>query len=225
VNIKVRQPLQKALIPVNTAAMREQLEKVEELIRSEVNVKEVQYLSDTDSFIKKKIKPNFVLLGKKLGGRMKAVAAAIGAFSQEDIAQLEKDGQYNLSIDGETVTLQLSEVEISSEDIPGWTVTSKGVLTVALDITITPELENEGNAREFINRIQKIRKDSGFELTDRVEVKVAASNGLKNSLAQFNDYICAEILADKLELVPEIDDGTEIEINDISLKVIVLKKG
>jgi isoleucyl-tRNA synthetase len=137
---------------------------------------------------------------------------------------MEKEGQYSLSIDGEAVTLQLSEVEITSEDIPGWTVANKGPLTVALDITLTPELENEGNAREFVNRIQKIRKESGFDLTDRIVVKVAASNGLKNSLAQFNDYICAEILADALELVPEIEDGTEIEINDISLKVIVLKK-
>ena len=156
---------------------------------------------------------------------MKAVASALSNFSQADISKMEKDSQYNLSIDGEPVILQLSEVEITSEDISGWTVAGKGSLTVALDVTITPELEHEGNAREFVNRIQKIRKESGFDLTDRIEVKVAASNGLKNSLAQFNDYICAEILADKLELVPEIEDGTEIEINDISLKVIVSKKG
>jgi len=225
VNIKVRQPLQKVLIPVLSKSMEEQLKKVEDLIKTEVNVKQVQYLSDTEGFIKKGIKPNFVALGKKLGPKMKAVSAALAAFTQDDIMKTEKEGQYNLSIDGEAVTLHLSEVEISSEDVPGWTVTSKGPLTVALDITVTPELESEGNAREFVNRIQKIRKESGFELTDRIVVKVAASNGLKNSLAQFNDYICAEILADKLELVPEIEDGTEIEINDTSLKVIVLKKG
>ena len=156
---------------------------------------------------------------------MKAVSSALMAFTQENISKIEKEGRYNLSIDGEDVMLQLSEVEITSEDIPGWTVATKGTLTIALDITVTPDLEREGNAREFVNRIQKIRKESGFELTDRIEVKVAASNGLKSSLAQFNDYICAEILADKLELVPEIKDGTEIEINDISLKVIVSKKG
>ena len=225
VNIKVRQPLQKVLIPVLNKSMEEQLRRVEDLIKTEVNVKEVQYLSDTEGFIKKKIKPNFVALGKKLGPKMKAVSSALAAFTQDDILKIEKERQYSLSIDGEAVTLQLSEVEITSEDIPGWTVANKGSLTVALDITLTPELENEGNAREFVNRIQKIRKESGFELTDRIVVKVAASNGLKNSLAQFNDYICAEILADKLELVPEIEDGTEIEINDISLKVIVLKKG
>jgi len=224
VNIKVRQPLQKVLIPVLSKSMEQQLKNVEDLIKTEVNVKEVQYLS-TEGFIKKKIKPNFVALGKKLGPKMKAVSSALAAFTQDDILKMEKEQQYSLSIDGEAVTLQLSEVEITSEDIPGWTVANNGSLTVALDITVTPELENEGNAREFVNRIQKIRKESGFELTDRIMVKVAASNGLKNSLAQFNDYICAEILADKLELVPEIEDGTEIEINDISLKVIVLKKG
>jgi isoleucyl-tRNA synthetase len=224
-NIKVRQPLQKVLVPVLSKSMEGQLKKIEDLIKTEVNVKEVQYLSDTEGFIKKRIKPNFVALGKKLGPKMKAVSSALTAFTQEDILKIEKEGQYSLSIDGEDVTLQLSEVEITSEDIPGWTVANKGSLTVALDITVTPELENEGNAREFVNRIQKIRKESGFELTDRITVKVAASNGLKNSLAQFNDYICAEILADKLELVTEIEDGTEIEINDTSLKVIVLKKG
>jgi len=224
-NIKVRQPLQRVLIPVSNPVMKKQLEKIEDLIKSEVNVKEIEYLLDTEGFSKKKIKPNFIALGKRLGSKMKAVSSAIGAFTQEDILKLEKEGEYSLSIDGETVTLQLFEVEITSEDIPGWTVANKGPLTVALDITVTPELEDEGNAREFVNRIQKIRKESGFELTDRIQVKVAASNGLKNSLAQFNDYICAEILADKLELVSEIDDGIEIEINDIFLKVIVSKKG
>ncbi|HZJ59826.1 MAG TPA: isoleucine--tRNA ligase [Chitinophagaceae bacterium] len=225
VSIKVRQPLQRVLIPVLSKSMEEQLRKVEDLIKTEVNVKEVHYLSDTEGFIKKRIKPNFVALGKKLGPKMKVVSSALARFTQEDILKIEKEGQYNLPIDGEAVTLQLSEVEITSEEIPGWTVANKGSLTVALDVTVTPELENEGNAREFVNRIQKIRKESGFELTDRIVVKVAASNGLKNSLAQFNDYICAEILADKLELVPEIEEGTEIEINDTSLKVIVLKKG
>jgi isoleucyl-tRNA synthetase len=225
VNIKVRQPLQKLLMPVQNEEIKRQLRKVEDLIKTEVNVKQIDYLDSTEGFIKKKIKPNFVALGKKLGSKMKSVSAALAGFSQDDISKIEKDGQYNLSIDGERVILQLAEVEITSEDIPGWTVANKGALTIALDITVTPELEHEGNAREFVNRIQKIRKDSGFQLTDRIEVKVAASNGLKNSLAQFNDYICAEILADKLELVPEIEEGTEIEINDISLKVIVLKKG
>ena len=229
VNIKVRQPLQKLLIPVLTPSMKEQLQKVEELIRAEVNVKEVEYLSPDNTFIRKKIKPNFVALGKKLGPKMKAVSAALAGFTQEDIALLEKEGQYNLPVEGEPVILQVSEVDISSEDIPGWTVASKGSLTVALDITVSPELEAEGNAREFVNRIQKIRKDSGFELTDRVEVWVSAGEGLKDSLARFKDYICAEILADKLEFSPELQAGTgpvtRIEINDVLLNVIVSKKG
>ncbi|TMI69940.1 MAG: isoleucine--tRNA ligase [Bacteroidetes bacterium] len=229
-NIKVRQPLQKVLIPVLNPSMKEQLKKVEDLVKAEVNVKEIEYLNPDNTFISKKIKPNFVALGKKLGAKMKAVSAVLAQFTQDDIARLEKEGQYNLSIDGEPVILQVSEVEISSEDIPGWTVASKGNLTVALDITVTPDLEAEGNAREFVNRIQKIRKDQGFDLTDRIEVKVVAANGMKNSLAQFKDYICAEILADKLEIVSELPNGTAvpgefgIDINDVSLKVIVSKK-
>jgi isoleucyl-tRNA synthetase len=205
--------------------MEKQLRQVEDLIRSEVNVKAVEYITRTEGFIKKKIKPNFVALGKKLGSRMKAVSAAIGAFNQDDISTIERDGIFTVHIENEKIPIQLEEVDISSEDIPGWTVASKGPLTVALDITLTPELENEGNAREFVNRIQKIRKDSGFELTDRINVKVSATNGMKDSLARFNTYICAEILADKLEIVPEMTHGTEIEVNDIFLKVIVTKKG
>ncbi|HYC30057.1 MAG TPA: DUF5915 domain-containing protein, partial [Chitinophagaceae bacterium] len=224
VNIKVRQPLQKVLVPVLNPAMQEQLEKVEDLVKNEVNVKEIEYLRDTEGFIKKKIKPNFVALGKKLGPKMKAVSAALSAFTQEDISRFEKEGSYSLSIADEPVILQLSEVEITSEDVPGWMVANKGPLTVALDVTVTTELLNEGNARELVNRIQKIRKDSGFELTDRIFVKVAETDALKSSITQFNDYICAEILADKLEVVPQMTDGTEIEVNDIILKVLVTKK-
>jgi isoleucyl-tRNA synthetase len=225
-NIKVRQPLQKVLIPVLNPAMEQQLQRVEDLIKAEVNVKVIEYLNDTEGFIKKKIKPNFGALGKKLGPKMKAVTTALSNFSQHEISLFEKEGRYSIPVGtDEFVELALSEVEISSEDIPGWTVANKGPLTVALDINVTPELIQEGDAREFINRIQKIRKDSGFDVTDRIEVKVAANNGISQSLAKFNDYICAEILADKLELSSQIDDGMEIEVNDNPLKVIVLKKG
>jgi isoleucyl-tRNA synthetase len=224
VNIRVRQPLQKVLIPVLDPGMQKQLERVEELIKAEVNVKEVQYLSATDGFIKKKIKPNFVALGKKLGAKMKSVSAALGAFSQDDISKLEKEGNYTLLIDSEPLLLQINEVEIVSEDIPGWVVAGKDALTVALDVTVTPELAQEGNAREFVNRIQKIRKDSSFELTDRILVKVTTVPTLTESLTRFNDYICAEILADSIELVAEIANGTEIEVNDVLLKVFVTKK-
>ncbi len=225
VNIKVRQPLRRVLIPVLDPAMMAQLKQVEDLIKSEVNIKEVEYLTETEGFIKKKIKPNFVALGKKLGPNMKAVASALSAFTQSDITILEQDGVYNIPINGEEIPVLLSEVEISSEDIPGWTVANKGSLTIALDITLSPELESEGNAREFVNRIQKIRKDSGFDLTDRIEVKVAAADGMKNSLGMFNAYICAEILADKLDILPVLTDGIDIEVNEITLKVQVIKKG
>ncbi len=224
VNIKVRQPLQRVLIPVLNPGMKEQIAKVEDLIRSEVNVKELQYLTEDNGFIKKKIKPNYIVLGKKLGAKMKPVAAALSEFSQEDIALLEKEGSISLLIDNEPLILQANEVDITSEDIPGWMVANKDSLTVALDITVTPELISEGNARELVNRIQKIRKDNGYELTDRILVQVTDHQELKESIAQFNTYICAEILADKLELVPELPGGTEIEVNDIPLKVFVTKK-
>jgi isoleucyl-tRNA synthetase len=223
-NIKVRQPLQKVLIPALNASMKGQLQKIEDLIKAEVNVKEIEYLNPDNTFISKKIKPNFVALGKKLGPKMKTVSLLLSQFDQDQIRKLEKDGQYNLLVDGDDLILQTSDVEITGEDIPGWLVASKGQLTVALDVTISEDLEHEGNAREFVNRIQKIRKDSGFELTDRIEVQVAAENGLKNSLAQFKEYICAEILADKLEFLSEKNSGIEIEVNDIQLKVIVSKK-
>jgi isoleucyl-tRNA synthetase len=224
VNIKVRQPLQKALIPVLNKEMMAQIQKVEDLIKSEVNIKEIQYLQEDNGFIKKKIKPNYTVLGKKLGAKMKPVAAALAGFTQEQIAKLEKEGSISLQIDNEPLILQLNEVEITSEDIPGWMVANKDTLTVALDVTVTPELISEGNARELVNRIQKIRKDSGYELTDRILVKVTDHHELKQSIAQFNTYICAEILADKLELVPDLHDGTEIEVNEIPLKVFVTKK-
>jgi isoleucyl-tRNA synthetase len=224
VNIRVRQPLQKVLIPVVNAGMRQQLEKVEDLIRAEVNVREIQYLSGTEGFIKKKIKPNFIALGKKLGPKMKAVSTALANFSQEDIAKLEKDGDITLFIDEESLLLAINEVDITSEDIPGWVVANKNALTVALDVTVTPELAQEGNAREFVNRIQKIRKDNGYDLTDRILVKVADVPALKESLTLFNQYICTEILADSIEMVKDPANGIEIEVNDILLKVIVTKK-
>jgi isoleucyl-tRNA synthetase len=212
------------LIPVFNKEMMAQVQKVEDLVKSEVNIKEIQYLQEDTGFIKKKIKPNYTLLGKKLGAKMKAVAAALSVFSQDEIAKLEKEGSISLQIDNEPLILQVNEVEITSEDIPGWMVANKDALTVALDVTITPELVSEGNARELVNRIQKIRKDSGYELTDRILVQVTEHSELNQSIAQFNNYICAEILADKLELVPELHDGTEIEVNEIPLKVFVTKK-
>jgi isoleucyl-tRNA synthetase len=223
VNIKVRQPLQKVLIPVLNPAMKEQLEKVEDLIKSEVNVKEVQYITETEGFIKKKITPNFKVLGKRVGAKMKAVSAAILAFDQEAISKLEKEGSYSLEIDSEPLILQIHEVEITSEDIPGWLVSSKGALTVALDVTVTPELEQEGNARELVNRIQKIRKDNGYELTDRITVKLADVGNLAEAVKQFASYIKNEVLADELELVDQLNDALPVEVNEQEVKVWVNK--
>jgi len=225
VSIKVRQPLQKVLIPVLNQNMKDQLGKVEDLIKSEVNVKELEYLNADNTFISKKIKPNFVALGKKLGPKMKAVSAALAKFTQEDIAKLERDGQYELEIAGENIFLTISEVELISEDIPGWTVASNGPLTVALDITITPDLQQEGDAREFVNRIQKIRKDSGFDLTDRINVQIDTNDTLKSSLMAHKPYICAEILADELEFLAISAGGIEMDVNENQLVTIVTKKG
>jgi isoleucyl-tRNA synthetase len=224
-NIKVRQPLQKVMVPVLSEKMQTQVKAMEELIKAEVNVKEMVYLTETAGIINKKIKPNFIALGKRLGAKMKAVGNALAQFSQQDIASLEKDGEYILSIDNEPLTLQLTDVEISAEDIPGWLVATKGQLTTALDITISEELKQEGDAREFVNRVQNIRKDSQFELTDRIEVKILSNSAIAHSLHTYKNYICAEILADTLTFVPEMNEGTEIDINDILLKVLVTKKG
>lgn len=223
VNIRVRQPLQKVLVPVMSAHMKEQIEKIEELVRNEVNVKEFEYLSDTEGFIKKKLKPNFKSLGARMGTRMKAVANAIAGLGQHEIILLERDGHTYLDLDGEGVKVDLADVEIIAEDIPGWSVANKDKLTVALDVTVTPELQDEGNARELVNRIQKIRKESGFELTDRIAVKIEELESLKTAIINFNDYIRAEILADSIEILPQLTDGTEIEVNEAKLKVLISK--
>ena len=224
VKINVRQPLHKMMIPVLDPNMKKQLERVADLIKAEVNVKELDYLDPNNTFIRKKIKPNFIALGKKLGPKMKAMSAALAAFSQEDIAALEQYGYKDVLLEGEIFQLQVGEADITSEDVPGWTVASKGRITVALDLNLTPELVAEGQARELVNRIQKIRKDSGFELTDRVSVSVFAPSGLAESFGRFKDYICAEILADDLsfESGPQ---AQEIEINGENLTVTVNKKG
>ena len=223
--IKVRQPLQKILIPVLDSSMKDHLVRVENLILSEVNVKEVEYLEETEGFIRKKIKANFKTLGAKLGGSMKEAAEAISNFTQHQIAELEKNGIMDLPLSAIHYSLSISDVEITAEDIPGWSVASKGALTVALDITVTDELKQEGDAREFINRVQNIRKDNRFDLTDRVYVDVLDSTEMKNSIDKYKNYICAEILADSLNWVPQMQGGTEIEVNDVLLKVSVTKKG
>jgi isoleucyl-tRNA synthetase len=155
---------------------------------------------------------------------MKAVSSALASFTQQDIINLEKHGKTRIPLESESIEIMLEEVEITGEDLPGWMVASKGPLTVALDVTVTPELEREGNARELINRIQKIRKDQEFELTDRISVQIEGAQTLEETIREFNYYICAEILADKLDLVAELTNGTQIEVNDVPLTVFVTKK-
>ncbi|MBL7717872.1 MAG: isoleucine--tRNA ligase [Flavipsychrobacter sp.] len=223
VNIRVRQPLQKILVPVMDKHMQEQIQKVEALVKNEVNVKEIQYLTETEGFIKKKLKPNFKSLGARMGAKMKSVAAAITALDQQQIAELEQRRTYALTLDGEVITIGPEDVEIIAEDIPGWSVANKDNLTVALDITVTPELQDEGNARELVNRIQKIRKETGLELTDRINVKIQEYEPLKTAIINFGDYICAEILADNIQITNNIEGGTEIEVNEAILKVLINK--
>jgi isoleucyl-tRNA synthetase len=234
VNIKVRQPLQKAYVPAINPQMMAQVKAVESIIKSEVNIKELILLDPGNGFIKKKAKANFKTLGKRLGPKMKWAAEKIAEFDDKTIQLVQSEDSllsgYPLNPEEvnegkEPVNIYPEDVEVTVDEIPGYEIASKGVLTVALDITITPVLKKEGDAREFINRIQNIRKDSGFELTDRIFVKVSAPDGLKESLTEFKDYICAEILADTLEILTEIKEGIEIDVNDKVLKVIVLKKG
>jgi isoleucyl-tRNA synthetase len=224
VNIKVRQPLQKILIPVLDPAMKDQLVLIQDLITAEVNVKEIEYLTETEGIIKKKIKPNFKALGTKMGAKMKAAGAAITAMTAAQIATLEKTGEILLSIEGEELSIALTEVDIAAEDIPGWSVASKGSLTVALDITISPDLQQEGDAREFVNRVQNIRKESGFALTDRIFVTLEHCDRLKESIIKYNDYICREILADSINWVDEVADATELDVNENLLKVSITKQ-
>ncbi|MEY4382036.1 MAG: hypothetical protein RJA92_1416 [Bacteroidota bacterium] len=224
VNIKVRQPLQKILIPVLDPAMKDQLVLIQDLITAEVNVKEIEYLTETEGIIKKKIKPNFKALGTKMGAKMKAAGAAITAMNAAQIATLEKTGEILLTIEGEELSIALTEVDIAAEDIPGWSVASKGSLTVALDITISPDLQQEGDAREFVNRVQNIRKESGFALTDRIFVTLEHCDRLKESIIKYNDYICREILADSINWVDKVADATELDVNENLLKVSITKQ-
>jgi isoleucyl-tRNA synthetase len=213
------------MIPVLNSQMKVQLAKMEDLIKAEVNIKEIEYITETAGVINKKIKANFKTLGAKLGASMKEAAALIAGFSQDQITEIEQKGLIIIQLSSGSVSIELGDVEIVAEDIPGWSVASKGALTVALDITITEELKNEGDARELVNRIQNIRKESGFELTDRIIVQLELNERFRNGIMKYNDYICREILADEIDWLPQISGGNDIEVNDIALKVVVNKKG
>lgn len=203
--IKVRQPLSRILVPILNDHFKEQFEAVKNIILTEVNVKEVEYLSDATGIIHKKIKPNFKTLGPKYGKLMKEISNVIGQFSQQDISTLEREGTFDISIGGQSITITPEDAEIITEDIPGWLVAAEGNLTIALDINITEDLKLEGIAREFINKIQNIRKDSGFEVTDRVTLKIKKHEMLNQALETHKEYICTQTLAIGLELVNDLD--------------------
>lgn len=224
VSIKVRQPLTKIMIPVLDPAMRDALEAVKPLIISEVNVKELEFLTETAGILVKKIKANFKTLGPKYSKQMKEISAAIAAFSQEDIALLERNAGYTLALASGEVILTPEDVEISSEDIPGWLVATEGKLTVALDITVTEELRREGIARELINRIQNIRKDSNFDVTDKITIRLEKHEKVNSAVADFKEYICSQTLALDLQVVDSIPQGVELELDDDVLLKVEVKK-
>ncbi|WP_223609025.1 isoleucine--tRNA ligase [Chryseobacterium sp. OSA05B] len=220
-NVKVRQPLQKVLVPVLDAKTEEQILAVADLIKQEVNVKELQLINaeEASHLIVKQIKPNFKALGPKLGKDMKTVGGEIANFSAEQIASLEKDGK--IDIQGYEITLD--DVEISTKDIPGWTVTSDGKTTVALDLTLTEELKSEGIAREFINRIQNLRKEKDFELTDRIKISIEENSPFIEDVKKNEEYISSEVLSNKIEIVSSLSNFNEIEIDEVSFKINVEK--
>ncbi len=221
-NLRVRQPLQKIVIPVRDEAMKAQVERVQHLICSELNVKEIEFLAADNDLLVKKIKPNFKTLGPRYGKVMKALGAAIMAFDQKQINALEADGRCTVSVDGQDCEVLLTDVEIATQDIPGWVVANDGSLTVALDIQITPELRDEGIARELVNRIQNIRKEQ-FDVTDRIVIALQ-SGEWDSAVERHREYICAETLCTSLSLVPEVKDGTPIELLDGQNTVIAINK-
>ncbi len=224
-SLRVRQPLSKVMIPILDDKFETQLRAVEDLIKAEVNVKEIEYMSDASGVIKKKIKPNFKTLGKKLGKQMKAAAAMINSFGDEEIAKIEADptAPYQLVLDGETFELSYEDFDISAQEIPGWQVAQNGKITVALDITLTPDLINEGIAKELVNRIQNRRKDSDFNVTDRINIELTDHEHIIEAVGQYGDYIKNEVLADSLELKDNNGEGIELpgEIN-LNLKLTVV---
>ena len=223
VNIKVRQPLQCIMIPVVDETQKAHIEAVKSLILSEVNVKDIKFVEGSEGILVKKVKCDFKKLGPKFGKQMKAVAASVSALSQEAIAELEKNGSYTLKIDNHDVVIESTDVEIYSEDIPGWLVANEGKLTVALEVTVTEELRREGIARELVNRIQNIRKSSGFEITDKIKITLSKNIQTDEAVNEYNEYICNQVLANSLTMVDEVKEGTELNFDDYSLYINVIK--
>ncbi|MEN2754350.1 isoleucine--tRNA ligase [Capnocytophaga sputigena] len=222
-SIKVRQPLQKIMIPIANAAERAEIEAVASLIKHEVNVKEIELLEDASGILVKQIKPNFKTLGPKFGKDMKAIATAVQEFGQAEIAQFEKAQTYSLQLPDKTVTLSLDDVEISTQDIEGWLVATAGSLLVALDIHITPELRQEGIARELVNRIQNIRKDNDYDITDRIQIRLQAHPALQAAITANEAYIKNETLTDSITFVESLPEGEEIAFDEVTTRIVVAR--
>jgi isoleucyl-tRNA synthetase len=221
--IKVRQPLQRVMIPVLDVKQKAEIEAVAELIKAEVNVKEIELMDDASGVLVKNVKPNFKALGPRFGKDMGLVSKEIQAFTQEQIAAIDANGELDIVVSGKSITLTADDVEISSQDIPGWLVANADGLTVALDITITEDLKKEGVARELVNRIQNVRKDSGFEVTDRIKVYLQNNKTLQESVMANESYIKSETLTDELIFSEEVTNGTEIEFDDIKTLLLISK--
>jgi len=225
--LKVRQPLAKIMVPVLSPHFKKQFDDVKDIILAEVNVKDVEYLEDTSSFIKKKIKPDFKTLGPKYGKLMKHISAALAGFSQSDITKLEQEGNIEIPAGDERIIIGRNDVEIQTEDIPGWTVATEGQMTIALDINVTEELKQECIAREFINKIQNLRKESNFEVTDRIDIKILKHENINDAVSNFRKYICEQTLAVDLQLVDSLNNlpSKEITIDkDVITRIAVEKR-
>ena len=223
VNIKVRQPLQEIMIPITSAHQKESIEAVKHLIMGEVNVKDVKFVDNATGILVKSIKPDFKKLGPKYGKIMKDLAAAITKMTQADILSFENAGTFTLRVGEQDAVIERSDVDIFSEDIPGWLVANEGTLTVALDITLTEELKNEGLAREFVNRIQNIRKSNGLEITDKVRISILSTPQMDKALQDFNEYISKQVLAESIETVASVEEAETLEFDDFALTVRVEK--
>ncbi len=223
VQIRVRQPLSKVMIPLMSEGMKEQIEAVKNIILSEINVKEIEYITDTTGVLIKKIKPNFKTLGPKYGKYMKQISAAFAEMNQSDIFQFEKNGEFQLTIGEENIMLGLEDADIMSEDIPGWLVANEGKVTVALDINITQSLKEEGIAREFINRIQNLRKESDFDVTDKIILYIGKHPETDLAVENFSPYIASQVLAERIELTDHLENGKEVEIDEIKTSIKIEK--
>ena len=224
VNIKVRQPLTTLMIPVLDKYQKEHIEAVQELILNEVNVKNLKFVDNAAGILVKRIKPDFKKLGPKYGKIMKQLATAIAAMSQDDILRFETEGNFVFDINGQHAVIETSDVEIISEDIPGWLVANEGKLTVALDVTVTDELKREGIARELVNRIQNIRKSSGFDITDKINIRISSNEETDAAVEEYKTYIAKQVLANSIEITEKLDgDINELDFENFKLKVSIVK--